>query len=207
MSQDSLANDLTPQEIMRREAQEPPRRPSHLPTGTQTVGPFFHYGLVDRGDVMLIRGGSLPPGERIHVFGTVYDGAGQPVNDALIEIWQADGEGRFHTERAETDFDGFGRFATGEKGEFRFETLKPGRIDDGESHAPHLDLHFFSRGMLHTLFTRLYFDDERNEGDALLQQVPEARRSTLVAKKRGESEYRFDIHLQGADETVFFEHA
>jgi len=206
MSQDSLANALTPQEIMRAETEEAQRRPQYLPTGTQTVGPFFHYGLVDRGDVALIRGEALPPGERIRVEGSVYDGAGQPVNDALIEIWQADGKGRFHTERAEEAFDGFGRFATDEQGGFAFDTLKPGRIDEPPSQAPHLNVHFFSRGMLHTLFTRIYFEDETNDDDALLQQVPEARRQTLVATRQGDGAYRFDIYLQGGNETVFFEH-
>ncbi|RKR03423.1 protocatechuate 3,4-dioxygenase alpha subunit [Kushneria sinocarnis] len=199
---------LSPREIMRREQEEATRQPAWLPTGTQTVGPYFHFGMVERGDVPLIRGDNLPPGQRIRLTGAVLDGAGAPINDALLEIWQADGRGRFHTERAEPDFDGFGRFATDADGAFTIDTLKPGVSDDALPAAPHLDVHLFARGVLHTLFTRIYFDDEHNQHDPLLAQVPEERRDTLIARRSTTSSedvvtYHFNFYMQGAAETVF----
>ena len=192
----------TPQQIM-RDAHAHPPAPDHLPTGTQTVGPFFHDALLPDGDIRMLRGNDLPPGRRIRLHGQVFDGAGQPVNDAMLEFWQPDGEGHFHTQHARPDFDGFGRVATQEDGSFSILTLKPGRT---AAESPHIAVHLFARGLLHTLATRFYFDDEDNDGDPVLAEVPVERRATLLARHDDTDVYRIDIHLQGAQETVFFEH-
>ncbi|WP_456268587.1 protocatechuate 3,4-dioxygenase subunit alpha [Kushneria sp. AK178] len=192
----------TPQEIMQAE-HEMHARTVHLPTGTQTVGPFFHEALLPEGDIALIRGDDLPPGRRIRIEGRLLDGAGAPVNDAMLELWQPDGTGHFHTDAARADFDGFGRIATREDGSFSVATLKPG--GQGEE-APHIAVHLMARGLLHTLATRLYFEDEDNDTDPVLAGVPAERRATLLARCEADGVYRFDIHLQGARETVFFEH-
>ncbi|WP_052364892.1 protocatechuate 3,4-dioxygenase subunit alpha [Halotalea alkalilenta] len=179
---------------------------SRLPSGSQTVGPFFHYGLLENGDVPLIRGTDAPAGQRIRIEGRVFDGAGDPVNDALLEIWQADGFGQFNTECAEASFDGFGRLHSREDGSFVIDTVLPGRVD---GQASHLNLHLFSRGLLNHLFTRIYFEGEPGlDSDPMLTEVPEARRRTLIARRDGSSDgldrYRFDLHMQGSEETVFF---
>jgi protocatechuate 3,4-dioxygenase, alpha subunit len=114
----------------------------------------------------------------------------------MIETWQADPDGRFGT-----GFRGFGRSATDAEGAFEIFTLKPGRVD--ERQAPHIDVNVFARGMLNRCVTRIYFADEANEGDPVLDSVPEERRATIIATP-GEDGYRFDVHLQGESETVFF---
>jgi protocatechuate 3,4-dioxygenase alpha subunit len=193
-----------------------------LPDGispSQTVGPFFHYGLtpgeayshvpVSADGHVAARG---TPGEHITVTGRVFDGEGQPVPDAMIEIWQADSEGRYahpndNRPRASNTFMGFGRSDTKADGTYRFETIKPGRVPGpgGKDQAPHLVVAVFGRGMLKHLYTRLYFDGEAaNAEDAILALVPADRRSTLIAKREG-STYRLDIRLQGEGETVFFD--
>ena len=132
------------------------------------------------------------PGERIRVEGRVYDGAGEPIDDAAIEIWQADDAGRYRhpaeTASADKGFLGFGRSATDETGAYFFETIKPGRVrHSGEAHAPHLNMHVFARGLLDSLVTRLYFGDEDNS-----------------VERDGRRVYVLDIILQGENETVFF---
>jgi protocatechuate 3,4-dioxygenase alpha subunit len=182
---------------------------------SQTVGPFFHDALSWPGAEVLV--GPETRGERIAIVGRVLDGDGQPVPDALIEIWQANAAGRYaHQEDAQDKpldgaFHGFGRCASGSDGAFRFSTVRPGRVPGrGNSlQAPHINVGLFARGLLRRLVTRIYFEDAaENADDSVLAQVTDsARRRTLLAKRiAGDGAvYRFDIVLQGDGETVFFE--
>ena len=190
-------------------------------TPSQTVGPFFKYGLTpnrkyawnDAFTANLVTPDAS--GERIRVEGTVYDGDGAPVPDCMLEVWQADAQGRFsdpQDQRAlpNTAFHGFGRCGTDGEGRYCFDTIKPGQVadPDGKPQAPHLLLAVFARGMLRHLYTRIYFDDEAANGsDPVLALVPADRRATLIATRQpgGNAVYRFDIHLQGDKETVFFD--
>jgi protocatechuate 3,4-dioxygenase alpha subunit len=164
----------------------------------------------------------VPPGEAatIRVVGCVYDGDRAPVDDALIEVWQANAAGRYrHRADDRTDgpmaagFTGFGRALVSPLTmDYSFETVKPGRVPgpDGAPQAPHINLIIHARGVLHAYFTRLYFGDEArlNATDAVLALVPEERRRLLIAplvSGQGLPTYRFDIRLKGPDETVFFE--
>lgn len=186
------------------------------PTPSQTVGPYYSMRLVAPGQNQLVPANA--PG-RIRVEGRVLDADGAPMEDALVEIWQANAHGRFrHADDLRVDvpltpgFVGFGRAPVDlETRRFWFETTKPGRVPapDGSSQAPHLSLVVQGRGMLRPSFTRLYFAEETdaNAGDFVLARVPEARRSTLLAhlvSSDGTPTYRFDIRFQGNDETVFF---
>ena len=181
------------------------------PTPSQTVGPFFAI-LVPVRDRLRLRADGTP-GAPIRVDGSVRDGTGRAVPDALVEIWQANAEGRYdHPEdpgRGGPDpaFAGFGRVHTDPDGCFTIETVKPGRVPGpGRLQAPHLLVGLFARGLLARLVTRIYFDDEpSNAGDPILDCVPPDHRSTLVATSRGDGGYRFEIVLQGPDETVFFD--
>jgi protocatechuate 3,4-dioxygenase, alpha subunit len=188
-------------------------------TPSQTVGPFFAYGLTPNGKYQwndAFTSNLVTPdtsGDRIRVEGFVYDGDGLPVPDCMLEIWQADAQGRFadpQDQRAlpNASFKGFGRRGAGPKGEFAFDTIKPGSVPDpeGKPQAPHILLAIFSRGMLLQNYTRIYFDDEAaNAADPVLALVPADRRATLIAKRGQAGVYRFDIRLQGEDETVFFD--
>lgn len=194
---------------------------SYKQTPSQTVGPYFAYGLTATQygyPFNQVASSQLADteteGARIRLEGIVYDGAGEPINDAMIEIWQADSEGRFaHPEdprRPNSRFHGFGRCGTGTDPEnkFWFDTVKPGAAEDGE--APHLNLIVLARGMLVHAYTRVYFSDEAeaNAADPVLASVPEERRATLIAQRKetpGGVIYRFDIHMQGDNETVFFD--
>jgi protocatechuate 3,4-dioxygenase alpha subunit len=185
-----------------------------VPTGAQTVGPFFHIGLSP-----LFRAEIAPPGvagERVTVAGRVLDADGQPVPDALIEIWQADPQGRYphpddpRASQVDPRFRGFGRVATEPDGSFRFSTVKPGRVPGpgGGLQAPHLAISVFTRGLLARLVTRMYFPgDPSNAEDPILGRVDPARRGTLVAlaAAEGAPALRWDVVLQGERETVFFE--
>ena len=187
-------------------------------TPSQTVGPFFAYGLTPNGKYSwndAFTNNLLTPdvsGERIRVEGFVYDGDGANVPDAMLEIWQADAQGRFsdpQDSRALTNssFKGFGRCGTGAEG-YSFETIKPGAVPgpSGKPQAPHIVLAIFGRGMTMQSMTRIYFDDEAaTASDAVMALVPEDRRQTLIAKKTAPGVYRFDICLQGDNETVFFD--
>jgi len=194
----------------------------HGVTPSQTVGPFFKYGLTPNGayewnDAFtnnLVT--SDASGDRIRVEGRVFDGDGQPVPDAMLEIWQADSQGRFsdpQDQRAlpNSTFKGFGRCGTDPNGGFVFDTIKPGAVPDpdGKPQAPHLLLAIFARGMLLQLYTRIYLGGEAaNAADPVLALVPSERRSTLIAAREagaGNAVYHFDIHLQGDTETVFFD--
>lgn len=189
-------------------------------TPSQTVGPYFAYGLVPEQYLYNFKSAFTPvlatdaaEGEAIRLIGNVFDGNGKPVNDAMIEIFQADAKGHYVEtveEAARTGFKGVARCGTGTDAELRFvfQTVKPGAAAPGE--APRIDVILTMRGLLNHLFTRIYFDDEAaaNDNDPVLQQVPAARRQTLVARrevKGGQVSYRFDIHMQGDAETVFLD--
>jgi len=180
-------------------------------TPSQTVGPYFAYGLTAeqyRYPNSQIADGVIAnesAKEKIRVEGCVFDGAGDVIPDAMIEVWQADAQGRYGVE----GFRGFGRVGTGSdrQGRFVFETIKPGR--SGRD-APFLTLVVFMRGLLTHVYTRLYFSDEEtaNADDPTLKIVPPERRRTLIARRDDEGGavcYRFDIRMQGEDETVFFD--
>jgi len=172
-----------------------------MPTATasQTVGPFWHL-LEDKDWADLTRFGAS--GERITLIGRVQDGAGAPVADACVEIWQADPP-------ADDTFPGFGRCGTDQNGMFRFATLRPGPVPGrgNATQAPHIAIQVFARGLLRGLVTRAYFAGENlNETDPLLTAIDSpARRNTLIAQPAGEATWRLDIRLQGGDETVFLD--
>lgn len=181
-------------------------------TPSQTVGPYLHMGLI-RAPQNVIAGEGTE-GERIRIDGRVLDGEGQPIADAMVEIWQANSHGRYNHPDDDQDkpldenFKGFGRAATDGDGTYWFETIKPGPVPGPGNalQAPHLNVTLFARGMLLHAITRIYFADESaNDIDPVLNSIEdEARRRTLIAQKDGNG-YRFDIVVQGADETVFFE--
>ena len=181
------------------------RTPGDLtPTAGQTVGPFFHYALPYPGDSELV-----PPGraDAVRFHGLVLDGAGDPVPDALLEIWQADAEGRIVQQpgslrRDGFTFTGFGRAATDAAGHYSFSTVRPGATAPGA--APFVAVTVFARGLLNRLFTRAYLPGDLGD-DPLLSSVAKDRRHTLVAAGDAQG-YRFDIRLQGEGETVFLRH-
>ena len=184
-------------------------------TPSQTVGPFFAYSLTPKQygyDWTSLAGPDMADettsGTPIRIEGKVFDGAGQPVTDALIEIWQADATGQYtRADAGNTPFTGLGRCGTGSDSDalFHFRTIKPGSV--GTGHAPHVNVIVQMRGLLLHAFTRIYFADEveANEADPVLITVPEKRRSTLIAQLVSPHIYRFDIHMQGENETVFFD--
>ena len=182
-------------------------------TSSQTIGPYLDIGLT-----WLVTDDLTGPGIAGEVFtieGSVIDADGNPVNDAVIEFWQANSQGRYaHPEDrqaklVEPEFRGFARVMTDESGRYRLKTIKPGRVPGPEStlQAPHLNVTLMARGLLKQLITRMYFPaNAANAEDAVLQRVPPARRDTLIAQAAaGEaSALTWNIVLQGHDETVFF---
>lgn len=190
-------------------------------TPSQTIGPYFAYGLTPEGygkagiaTNILVSDNTR--GERIRIHGQVLDGSDEPVKDALLEIWQADNAGRYrHPEDKpdmDSDFTGFGRRSTDDNGMYSFVTIKPGRVKGhgAELQAPHINMIIFLRGILVHAYTRVYFSDEHefNQADRILAGIDASRRHTLIAQRddtRQLTRYSFDIHLQGEDETVFFD--
>jgi protocatechuate 3,4-dioxygenase alpha subunit len=178
---------------------------------SQTIGPFLRIGL----EWMVIEDMAPPgvAGERVRIEGRVLDADGKPVNDAAVEVWQANSHGRYaHPEDTrdlplEASFRGYGRSLTDADGAFRFRTIKPGRVPghDGKLQAPHLVVTLFMRGLLKQLVTRLYFPDEKaNAEDPILARVPAERRPTLIARRKGDV-LEWNVVLQGGGETVFFD--
>lgn len=181
--------------------------PKLLPTPAQTVGPFFHYALpYERGNELALPGAA----DTVVLHGTVYDGAGAPVPDALIELWQADGDGQAPStpgalQRDGITFTGYGRCATDADGRYRFFTVAPGAMEGQQ--VPFFSVCVFARGLLDRVYTRAYLSQDGADSD--LADVPAERRSTLAVIREtdsaGRDQYRFDIHLQGDNETVFLE--
>jgi protocatechuate 3,4-dioxygenase, alpha subunit len=180
-------------------------------TPSQTVGPYFAIGLPWPGGRLVVP--ESAPGA-FKIAGTIFDGAGEPVPDHLLETWQADPEGRFADLHAYGEpsrlpgFRGFARCGTEDgDGTYEIVTVKPGRLPmrDGSLQAPHLDVSVFARGMLNRCVTRIYFGDETeaNAADPVLRRVAAERVQTLIAEP-AQGGYRFDIRLQGPGETVFF---
>jgi protocatechuate 3,4-dioxygenase, alpha subunit len=181
-------------------------------TPSQTVGPYFAIGLPSEGGNLIVPEDA--PGA-IRITGTVYDGRGDVIPDHLIEFWQPDAEGRFadiygYGEQSTLEgFHGFGRWGVEDgDGTYQMVTIKPGQVPgpNGKLQAPHIDVTLFARGMLNRVVTRVYFADEpeANALDQVLATVPAARRGTLLAEPTADG-YKFDIHLQGVGETVFFD--
>ena len=181
-------------------------------TASQTVGPFFLDALIHVGDEVIAKAGTA--GEAMILEGSVLDAEGAPVNDAVLELFQADAAGQYALDnqqtRSGTVFSGFGRATMDATGKYRFSTIYPGVVRGTNMvQAPHFDLMVFARGLLKPLVTRIYFeDDPSNAADSVLALVPAHRRMTLVARRdatAGPSVWRFDVRLQGKDETVFFD--
>lgn len=190
---------------------------------SQTAGPYVHIGCLpnmceiegvydsDLGATMV---SDATKGQRISITGTIYDGTGTALKDAMVEIWQADADGVYPGGRdphgpGDPNFSGWGRkagdYATGE---WRFETIKPGAVPfpDGRMQAPHITFWVVARGINVGLQTRMYFPDEDNASDPILTRIEHQNRvRTLIAEKVGEGQYRFDIRLQGEGETIFFD--
>ena len=190
-----------------------------VPTPSQTAGPFFHLGFSRTFDGVVATPDAK--GEHIRLICRVIDGDGAPLPDALVEFWQANSEGKYHsaddpqTKPLDPGFRGFGRLATNGDGTCAFETVKPGRVPSpaGALQAPHINISVFGRGILTRLATRIYFSGGPGNGeDPVLALVPADRRDTLMAKPDTEppatehpGTWRFDIHLCGHRETVFFD--
>lgn len=197
-------------------------------TASQTAGPYVHIGLAPKAagfdifekNFTNVLAGPDTQGERIRIEGRVFDGSGTPVRDVLIEVWQANGAGKYNhpADRQEkpldTSFRGWGRACSDfESGVYTFETIKPGSVigRNGRPMAPHVNLWIVARGINIGLNTRMYFSDETeaNAKDPVLNLIEwEVRRKTLIAQRseeNGQVVYRFDINLQGPEETVFFD--
>jgi protocatechuate 3,4-dioxygenase alpha subunit len=188
-------------------------------TPSQTAGPYVHIGLMPThagnagsydGEIGVSPFVDGVKGEIIEISGAVIDGQGMTLRDAVIESWQADADGRYPGETgADPCITGHCRFAADStSGEFCLRTVKPGIVADraGVTQAPHISLWIVARGINQGLSTRIYFEDEDNESDFLLGRIENKNRcETLIAKKTGEASYRFDIRLQGPDETVFLD--
>ena len=193
-------------------------------SASQTAGPYVHIGLTPNfcgitgvypGDLGTTMVNARTRGERVSISLRVFDGAGMPIRDALVEIWQADAAGLYNSPAetrgtADPNFSGWGRKATDmETGECLFETIKPGRVPvpDGRLMAPHITVWIVARGINIGLHTRMYFGDEEeaNAEDPILARIEHrVRVPTLIAARIGDT-YNFDIHLQGEKETVFFD--
>jgi protocatechuate 3,4-dioxygenase alpha subunit len=181
------------------------------PTSSQTSGPYVHIGFA-----WLVVDNLAAPGtagERIAIEARIVDGDGQPVNDAVVEIWQANAHGRYahpddtQDKPLDPSFKGFGRVFTDDRGRFRITTIKPGPVPGpaGTIQAPHLNVTILTRGLMKQLVTRMYFaNDPGNAADPVLARVPQDRRDTLMATPV-DGGYAWSVVLQGPGETVFFE--
>jgi len=185
-----------------------------VPTPSQTVGPYFAIELTTEAHCVRCVAGPQAKGERVCMTFRVLDGDGTPVNDAMLEIWQADANGKYNhpddvqPKELDPGWIGFGRLATSEDGSCVLETIKPGRVSQGTLHAPHFTVAVYARGMLKQLYTRVYFaGDAANDKDPTLQLVPPDRRNTLIARPdpARPGYWSFDVRLQGDQETVFFD--
>ncbi len=187
-------------------------------SGSQTVGPYFRIGLVRPGleQHNLVKDETM--GERIFIKGRVLDGDGKPIDDAMIEIWQADSNGIYdhpedpRREQADPNFRGFGRAGTDDDGMYWLKTIRPGVVpfDDEQGQAPHLLVRVFMRGTLLHAVTRLYFSDEEeaNAKDPVLNSIDEDKRGRLIAcrdDQEGTPTFYFDINMQGENAMLFFE--
>ena len=181
-------------------------------TPSQTVGPYFGIMLRGRAECRQVTDATV--GTRIAIEGKVFDGDGKVIPDALVEIWQADANGRYahpddsRSTAADPHFNGYGWAHTRADGGYRFDTVKPGPVPvtGGGGQAPHILVSVMARGILTRFITRIYFDDEAgNAHDPVLALVPEERRHTLIARRTGEGRYVFNLVMQGAGETVFFD--
>ncbi|MEM9684514.1 MAG: protocatechuate 3,4-dioxygenase subunit alpha [Pseudomonadota bacterium] len=193
-------------------------------TASNTIGPFFHHVMTPGGhgekEMFSNRlAGKKTKGERIRVEGRILNGEGKPLRAAMLEIWQANAKGRYDSPvddrpdvKLDRSFQGYGRVAAGNKGKYIFDTIKPGAVPGtgNAPQAPHINLALFAAAINVHLYTRLYFSDEAeaNDIDPVLSTVDDARRDTLIAKRRKTKDgivYRFDIRLNGDGETVFFD--
>jgi protocatechuate 3,4-dioxygenase, alpha subunit len=200
---------------LKTSAKKQSKRADLTPIPSQTVGPYFQIGLTGPWAISRIAGPNAK-GERVKLVCTVLDGEGKPVPDAMIEIWQANADGKYNhpsdkqKKPIDPDFLGFGRLGTNDEGICLFETIKPGRVPgkaDGLQ-APHLEVSVLARGLLKRLATRIYFaGDAANDEDLVLGLVPRGRRGTLMAQPIADEPgaWRIDIHLSGKKETVFFD--
>lgn len=183
-----------------------------LPSPSQTIGPFFHDVVALTGSNVVADEGAA--GVRIRITGRVIDGEGEGVDDALVEVWQADALGVYphpadHSAAgADPRLRGFGRSDTDAEGRFTFETVKPGIATEGAATVPFIAMRVFARGLLRSLVTRVYFSDEPNHTEPLLAGLDMDRLDTLIARRddsAGAITYHFDVRLQGDGETVFFD--
>ena len=179
-----------------------------IATSSQTVGPFFHFGLTVDENLGLVASPDTP-GEHIQLRVRVLDGAGEPVPDAVVELYQADAEGRYAVSPAPGVFSGFGRLPTGADGSCQFRTIRPGSVrTTGIGQAAHINVCLLARGLLRQIYTRIYFkDDPALAADPVLTLVPEERRATLIAEPSPSEPggWDFVIRMQGSGETVFFD--
>lgn len=175
-----------------------------IPSSSQTVGPYFTIGL----EYLIDRTAEIEAENAIEIRGRVLDRQGAPVPDAMLEFWSAgDAVSALGDSRAHGIPDGFRRAVTDQEGCFIARIKRPAltRLEDGRLQAPHIMVLVFARGLLRHLITRMYLEGEMgNDNDSVLLNVPAKRRSTLVARVDGKNAYRWDVILQGADETVFF---
>ena len=185
-----------------------------IPTPSQTIGPFFGIELTTDEHCVKCVARPQAKGERVWITFRVLDGDGAGVDDAMLEIWQADANGKYNhpddvqPKVLDEGWIGFGRIATGEDGSCLLETIRPGRVGHNTLQAPHLLVAVYARGMLKQLYTRVYFaGDAANEDDPILALVPTDRRRTLLAQRDSSQpgHWRFDVRLQGDQETVFFD--
>ncbi len=189
---------------------------------SQTAGPYIHIGCVPNAcgvvgvfpeDLGTTIATTNAKGQRITIKGCTWDATDTPMTDVMIEVWQADSNGLYAGNdprgQADPNFSGWGRvIADSDSGEWMFETIKPGAVPfpDGEMQAPHITLWIVARGINTGLHTRLYFEDEDNSADPVLTSIEDQNRlPTLIAKREGDGSYRFDIRIQGDEETIFFD--